>query len=527
MNNGRVWDYLILGAGPAGLQLSYFLQQAGKDYLVLEAGEGPGTFFKTFPRHRTLISNNKVHTGFTDDERNLRWDWNSLLSDEPRLLLKNYSTRYFPPADVFVRYLEDFAAHYRLNIHYNARAARICRDIEGFRVEDASGIAHCARRLIVATGVSKLYVPPIPGAELAERYTEVSVDPRDFVNQRVLIIGKGNSAFETADNLIESAAIIHMASPHSVRFAWKTHYVGHLRAVNNNMLDTYQLKSQNAVLDCCIDSIERSGDRYKVSVSYLYAHGEREELYYDRVILCTGFRFDAAPFDADCRPELTINDRFPRQTCEWESVNVPGLYFAGTLTQQRDFKKTTSGFIHGFRYNAKALCRILERKYHGTDWPHRTLPRAAQALTTAIIQRANRSSALWQQFGFLADVLAVPDDGAEVRYYEEVPAAYAHESDLFRAGDYYLMTLEYGDIHNLDLINPNGDYRPERHDIANAHLSPGLHPIVRRYRRGELLSVHHVIEDLYGEWLEEVHVQPLLAYLRQSLPQRVESASPA
>jgi cation diffusion facilitator CzcD-associated flavoprotein CzcO len=52
--------------------------------------------------------------------------------------------------------------------------------------------------VIVATGVSKPYLPDIPGIELAERY-DTSVDPRDFVDQRVLIIGKGNSAFETAD----------------------------------------------------------------------------------------------------------------------------------------------------------------------------------------------------------------------------------------------------------------------------------------------------------------------------------------
>jgi thioredoxin reductase len=524
VNEGHLWDYLILGAGPAGLQLAYFLQQSGRDYLVLEAGEGPGTFFTKFPRHRTLISSNKVHTGFTDPERNLRWDWNSLLCDEPKLLLKHYTTRYFPDADVLVRYLRDFAVHYRLNIRCNAHAARISRSGEdGFRVEESSGVVHHCRRLVIATGVSQPYVPPIPGVELAERYGEVSIDPCDFVNQRVLIIGKGNSAFETADNLAESAAIIHLASPHSVQMAWKTHFVGHLRAVNNNMLDTYQLKSQNAILDCHIDAIERAGERYKVSVSYQHAHGEQEELYYDRVILCTGFRFGSSLFDADCRPELAINDRFPRQTSAWESTNVPGLYFAGTLTQQRDFKKMTSGFIHGFRYNTQALYRILERRYHGVDWPCRLLPRDAEAITNAVIERANRSSALWQQFGFLADMLAVRAGDAQVRYFEDVPVAYAHESDLVRDSDYYLLTLEYGDFHDLDLINPKGNYRPERHDVANAHLSPALHPILRRYwPGGELVSVHHVLEDLYGEWLEEVHTEPLLAYFR-----REESLVPA
>lgn len=29
-------DYIIVGAGPAGLQLGYFLQKAGRDYVILE-----------------------------------------------------------------------------------------------------------------------------------------------------------------------------------------------------------------------------------------------------------------------------------------------------------------------------------------------------------------------------------------------------------------------------------------------------------------------------------------------------------
>jgi protoporphyrinogen oxidase len=45
-------DYVVIGAGPAGLQLGYFLQQAGRDYVVLEAGPAAGTFYNTFPRHR-------------------------------------------------------------------------------------------------------------------------------------------------------------------------------------------------------------------------------------------------------------------------------------------------------------------------------------------------------------------------------------------------------------------------------------------------------------------------------------------
>ena len=76
-------EYAVIGAGPAGLQLAYYLQQAGRDYVVLEAGPTPGTFFRTFPRHRRMISINKPHTGWHDAEKDLV-DWNSCCPTIPR-----------------------------------------------------------------------------------------------------------------------------------------------------------------------------------------------------------------------------------------------------------------------------------------------------------------------------------------------------------------------------------------------------------------------------------------------------------
>jgi hypothetical protein len=56
-------DYCVVGAGAGGLQIARFLQEAKRDYIVFEKGEGAGTFFQTFPRHRKLISINKKYTG--------------------------------------------------------------------------------------------------------------------------------------------------------------------------------------------------------------------------------------------------------------------------------------------------------------------------------------------------------------------------------------------------------------------------------------------------------------------------------
>jgi thioredoxin reductase len=508
-------EYLILGAGPAGLQLGHHLAHAGHTYLILEAGDTPGTFFTHYPRHRKLISINKVYTGYDDPEINLRWDWNSLLSEDGDLRLADYSRRYFPPADDLVRYLSDYAQCYELNVRLSTRVVRVERPrADGpFHACDPAGNEFVGRRLVVATGVSRPYVPPIPGAELAERYVNASIDPNDFVNQRVLVVGKGNSGFETADNLVETAAVVHVLSPNPITMAWKSQFAGHLRAINNNLLDTYPMKSQNAVLDAAIERIaRRDGGEYVVSVRYTHACGETEDLTYDRVILCTGFRFDASIFAAECRPELVLNNRFPAQTAEWESTNVPGLYFAGTLTQARDFKRSASGFIHGFRYNTRSLFRMLERKHHGRPWPVREVGATPQGLVDAVLARANRSSALWQQFGFLCDLIVVSDGEERALYYEEMPLAYIHDTELGAHEHYYTVTLEFGKILGdpFDL--------PRQPDPGRAHESTFLHPVVRRWNGRRLVAEHHVLEDLRGEWKKfEPHVMPLNDFFTRQL----------
>jgi thioredoxin reductase len=512
-------DCLIIGAGPAGLQASYLLSRAGRDHLVLEAGDGPGTYFTRFPRHRTLISINKPNTGWDDPELNLRTDWNSLLSDDPSLLFTAYTPRYFPSAADMVRYLGDFATRHDLPIRYGTRVESVARP-DDFVLRDQRGDTYRARRVIVATGVSKPYVPDIDGVEHAELYTDVSVDPADFTGQRVLIIGRGNSAFETADNLIETAAVIHVAGPGSLRFAWQTHFVGHLRAVNNNFLDTYQLKSQNALLDGKVLSIRRDGDGYLVPVSFARVAERVKEIRYDRVIVATGFRFDASIFAPDCRPRLTINDRFPDQTAAWESVNVPDLFFAGTITQARDFKKSTSGFIHGFRYGVRALHRILEHRYHGVAWPARDLSPTPEAVADEVIARVNRTSALWQLFAVMADAVLAGPDGS-LRYVEEVPVAHLHEAvargDFGAVASYLMVTLEYGTDH--DRVNPF-DITAGRVSQEDTSGLDGryLHPVVRYCRGGKPVAEHHLTENLENEWdSEDVHRAPLVAFLRTQL----------
>ena len=60
------FDNIIIGAGPAGLQLAYFFLKNNINYIILEKGESCGTFFDKYPHSSQLISINKKFTWNTN-----------------------------------------------------------------------------------------------------------------------------------------------------------------------------------------------------------------------------------------------------------------------------------------------------------------------------------------------------------------------------------------------------------------------------------------------------------------------------
>jgi thioredoxin reductase len=490
-------EYLIVGAGPGGLQLGYFFAKNHFDYVILEASAAAGSFFQKFPRHRRLISINKVHTGRKDPAVQFRWDWNSLLSDE-LLPFKNHSQAYFPPADAMVAYLNAFAGKQELNVHYHHRVTEISRRCGRFVIRTESRLL-TADNVVVATGLAEPHIPKIKGIEHAKNYADFEPDPKRFTDRKVLIIGKGNSGFETAESLIPYAAQIHIVSRHTVRYAWHSHHVGDLRAVNNNLIDTDQLKCQNATIWGEVLSIEPLQGRHRVRISHTDSGGRVFTHIYDDIICCTGFRMSKDLFHESCNPDVVLDSRFPKLTEEWESTNVQGLFFVGTLTQSRDFKKSSSAFIHGFRYNARALCNMLMVR-NGGRWPGKSIAKVPDVLANAITERMNTASSLWHQFNFLADVVDLSGLGAV--YYWDVPTDYALASPCFAFERFLLVTFTHD--------RPSD---PERGALFSRE--PALHPLIRLIERGTVTLEHHMHEDLEAEWFEEsLYIHPLEVYLR-------------
>jgi thioredoxin reductase len=422
------------------------------------------------------------------------------------MLFRNFSQQYFPAADDLVRYLEAYTAYFELDVRYGINVVRISKDLK-FRVQDSHGNIYSCLRLIIATGLSKTYVPQIPGIYLAETYGSVSITREEFANQSVLIIGKGNAAFETADHLVETAASIHLVSPHPLRMALDTRYAGDVRAINSNIVDSYQLSLQNAVLDAIVEKVDRQDGKYLVSMRRIGPSSRQESLTYDRVIVCTGFRFDNSIFESSCKPDLTNDNRLPAQTSEWESTNIRDLYFAGTLMQARDYKRAPSAFIHGFRYNICALHHILETKYYGSEWPSQAIPVTPEGMADVIITRVNSNSAIWLQRGMLCDVILVSERARVAQYYRELPIDYLLDTHFGGSNHYFTITIEYSD--ETVYAGSNLVQLRSTQNVDRESLPPSRHLVhlIRHFSSAKLVSEHRI--DTEG-WPQEVNRKRLI-----------------
>jgi hypothetical protein len=172
--------------------------------------------------------------------------------------------------------------------------------------------------------------------------------------------------------------------------------------------------------------------------------------------------------------------------------------------QANDDEQHTSGFIHGFRYNVRCLFRMLEKKHHHRQWPAREIEPTPEGLVEAALERINRTSALWQQTGFLHDVIVVDEGWDRAVYYEEMPLAYVHAGAIGDSRHYYTVTLELGKV--------DGD---------------PLHPVIRRWCGRHLVSEQHLLEDLSGEWKKpDAHVAPLRFFFMEQLLETAEMGGP-
>lgn len=494
--------YVVIGAGPGGVQAGYFLEQRGRDYVVLEKSDAAGAFFSEFPVGRRLNSFNKKHNWFEDDEFNMRSDWNSLLSDE-NIRFPPYTDDLYPEADLVVQYLNDFAKATNVNIRYGTEVTLIDKNERGnFVITTSTGDLEC-EVLLLGTGPVTTVVPDIEGIEHTTDYRDQPRDLEFYRNKRVGIIGQGNSAFETADRLLGIAAYVNVLLKRPATSAWDTHHVGDIRATNKNIMDMFQLKLLHGVLMPRVRRINKLPDgTLQTEHEYDYPNGDPPGTLhltrkYDIIIHCTGWRWVPTElFAPGLVPESWYRGKYPETTSSWESVNVPNLYFVGGNMIGGDKQtKSSSGFIHGYRYNIRSLVNLLDERYEGEPLPTQVFdPLDWNQLVDWMYERVSTTAALNELWGFMADAIVVSKDLSRATIVPELPIENLRERS-FGDDHVLLLTLEFGfHKHEAPPLTFSGPSDPTQPDKAVF-----LHPVVRHLHDGEEHEFHFG-DSLLGRW---------------------------
>ncbi|KAL8214565.1 hypothetical protein R6Q57_004014 [Mikania cordata] len=193
---------IIVGAGPSGIAVAACLKENGIPSLVLERSDCIASLwqYKTYDRL-------KLH----------------LPKHFCELPLFGYPKNFpkYPTKKQFVSYMEAYANHFEIRPKFNQTvvSAEFNSEHIVWRVETQDSVYE-SRWLVVATGENaEAVVPEIQGIEKFEgvvKHTSEYKSGCEFTNQRVLVVGCGNSGMEVSLDLCRYNASPFMVVRNSV-----------------------------------------------------------------------------------------------------------------------------------------------------------------------------------------------------------------------------------------------------------------------------------------------------------------------
>src|SRR5436190_795457 len=244
------------------------------------------------------------------------------------------------------------AAHLELDVRQYHEVVQVKRTPEGFElVARHPGVAGPetirSRHVVCATGYFESpNLLGVPGEDLPH-VSHFFVEPHPYWQQRVVVVGGGNSAVEAALELCRVGARVTLV-----------HFLSEFdRGVKPWILPdiTNRVKEGRVAVRWCSRVVEIAPSHVVVRRD---PDGDRETIPADFVLALTGYTADLTLLRS---VGVAVDDAsgVPRHAPETMETNVPGVYIAGVLASGFDANKI---FIENGREHGGRICDHVKSK---------------------------------------------------------------------------------------------------------------------------------------------------------------------
>lgn len=180
----KIFDVIIIGAGPAGVACAYMCKKKGLTYLLIENGKNVyQNIINTYPEGKNVYASKPK-----DSEE-------GFLLDELRPPDKPVSV------EMYVQYVQHFVQHENLSVITETVFENITTERDIQSVITNKGVFK-ARKVILAFGNSIPKELKVYGD--AKMVAKTLDDPRKYLGVRTLVIGGGNTAADVVISILQT-----------------------------------------------------------------------------------------------------------------------------------------------------------------------------------------------------------------------------------------------------------------------------------------------------------------------------------
>ncbi len=199
--NKQVLDTIVIGAGHAGLAISYYLTERSIDHLVIERGEVANSW------------------------RNERWDSLTLLTPkwQSRLPGFGYSGNdpdgYMSMREV-IEFIDNYARYCKAPVQTGTNVTALKQNSNGYQINTDRGQWHC-RSVVIASGACNLPSIPKVAEAIPEDIQQVTSleyrNPDQLEEGGVIVVGASATGLQLAEEIHRSGRPVTIATGEHVR----------------------------------------------------------------------------------------------------------------------------------------------------------------------------------------------------------------------------------------------------------------------------------------------------------------------